>query len=194
MSRAVLDGPSLIFTCAIVASRPWVYERLSAVALPTKGLLPENRLKNAGRAIGSHFRQHLLSVLVTWVQVVIKLAEHDISVNALSALRFGIAALCFAPAAARGLRNKEMRLSALELGLWLFGGRLIPDAADPKLPHAALWFWSWSGHAVDACHSSQCDQTHQRAAFQPVCLSLLVDVPEWQVGSCQGGNLQLAHA
>lgn len=56
------------------------------------------------------------------MQVVIKLAEHDISVNALSALRFGIAALCFAPAAVRGLRNKEMRLNALELGLWLFGG------------------------------------------------------------------------
>ncbi|CAL5228166.1 g11247 [Coccomyxa viridis] len=55
-------------------------------------------------------------------QVVIKLAEHDISVSALSALRFGIAALCFAPAAVRGLRNKEMRLTALELGMWLFGG------------------------------------------------------------------------
>ena len=49
------------------------------------------------------------------------MAEHDISVNALSALRFGIAALCFAPAAIRGLRNKEMRLTALELGTWLFG-------------------------------------------------------------------------
>ncbi len=49
------------------------------------------------------------------------MAEHDISVNALSALRFGIAALCFAPAAVRGLRNKEMRLTALELGTWLFG-------------------------------------------------------------------------
>ena len=49
------------------------------------------------------------------------MAEHDISVNALSALRFGIAALCFAPSAIRGLRNKEMRLTALELGTWLFG-------------------------------------------------------------------------
>ena len=55
------------------------------------------------------------------VQVVIKLAEHDISVSALSALRFGIAALCFAPSAVRGLRNKELRLTALELGMWLFG-------------------------------------------------------------------------
>ncbi len=58
------------------------------------------------------------------LQVVIKLAEHDISVSALSALRFGIAALCFAPAAVRGLRNKEMRLTALELGMWLFGANL----------------------------------------------------------------------
>ena len=58
------------------------------------------------------------------LQVVIKLAEHDISVSALSALRFGIAALCFAPSAVRGLQNKEMRLTASELGLWLFGARL----------------------------------------------------------------------
>ena len=82
----------------------------------------EGLSQKAGRAIGSQFRQHLTTPLVTWVQVVIKLAEHDISVNALSTLRFGIAALCFAPAAVRGLRNKEMRLNALELGLWLFGG------------------------------------------------------------------------
>lgn len=60
------------------------------------------------------------------MQVVIKLAEHDLSVSALSALRFGIAALCFAPAAVRGLKNKEMRLTALELGMWLFGAFLFP--------------------------------------------------------------------
>ena len=80
----------------------------------------EGLSQKAGSAIGS--QEHLPTPLATWVQVVIKLAENDISVNALSALRFGIAALCFAPAAVRGLRNKEMRLTALELGFWLFGG------------------------------------------------------------------------
>ena len=67
------------------------------------------------------------------LQVVIKLAEHNISVGALSALRFGIAALCFAPSAVRGLRNKEMRLTALELGLWLFGAR-HPQIQIPAMP------------------------------------------------------------
>ena len=65
------------------------------------------------------------------MQVVIKLAEHDLSVSALSALRFGIAALCFAPAAVRGLQNKEMRLTALELGMWLFGAFLLPLEPNP---------------------------------------------------------------
>ena len=67
------------------------------------------------------------------LQVVIKLAEHDISVSALSALRFGIAALCFAPSAVRGLRNKEMRLTALELGLWLFGAFQLIHNNNPNL-------------------------------------------------------------
>ncbi|CAL8471255.1 g10797 [Coccomyxa elongata] len=55
-------------------------------------------------------------------QVVIKLAEADVSVGALNALRFGIAALCFLPAASRGLRMPQLRGTALELGMWLFGG------------------------------------------------------------------------
>lgn len=58
---------------------------------------------------------------VCTLQVVIKLAEADVSVNALSTLRFGIAALCFLPAALRGIRSKELRWTALELGMWLFG-------------------------------------------------------------------------
>ncbi len=53
----------------------------------------------------------------------IKLAEADVSVNALSALRFGIAALCFLPAAMRGVRSRELRWTALELGVWLFGSQ-----------------------------------------------------------------------
>ncbi len=55
------------------------------------------------------------------MQVVIKLAEADVSVSALSALRFGIAAMCFLPAAGRGLRMPQLRATALELGVWLFG-------------------------------------------------------------------------
>lgn len=57
--------------------------------------------------------------------MVIKLAEADVSVGALNALRFGIAALCFLPAASRGLRIPQLRGTALELGMWLFGERLI---------------------------------------------------------------------
>ena len=55
------------------------------------------------------------------LQVVIKLAEHDLSPNALSALRFATAAICFMPLAVRGLRNEQLRLAAAELALWLFG-------------------------------------------------------------------------
>ena len=61
------------------------------------------------------------------MQVVIKLAEADMSPATLSALRFGIAALCFAPAALRGAGKPQLRATALELACWLFGGRhLVP--------------------------------------------------------------------
>ena len=72
------------------------------------------------------------------------MAEHDISVNALSALRFGIAALCFAPAAIRGLRNKEMRLTALELGTWLFGVSHLHSAR-----HSINWACTGLRHSID---------------------------------------------
>ena len=62
-------------------------------------------------------------------QVVIKLAEADMSPSTLSALRFGIAALCFAPAALRGLRKRDLRATALELGVWLFGALSAEDGA-----------------------------------------------------------------
>lgn len=52
----------------------------------------------------------------------IKEAEEILSPASLSALRFVIAAACFAPAAARALEDKELRKSALELGAWLFAG------------------------------------------------------------------------
>ncbi|KAK9806318.1 hypothetical protein WJX72_010202 [[Myrmecia] bisecta] len=55
-------------------------------------------------------------------QVVIKLTEASMSANALSTMRFGIAALCFAAAIVKGIRNKELRKTAAELGCWLFGG------------------------------------------------------------------------
>ena len=55
------------------------------------------------------------------MQVVIKVAEHDLSPNTLSALHFAIAAVCFSPLAVKGLRDPALRLAALELGIWLFG-------------------------------------------------------------------------
>ncbi|CAG9467883.1 unnamed protein product [Pedinophyceae sp. YPF-701] len=56
-------------------------------------------------------------------QVVIKEVESGIlSPDGVNALRFGLAALPFAGAAARGLRDPEMRKAAFELGLWLFIG------------------------------------------------------------------------
>ena len=58
-------------------------------------------------------------------QVVIKLAEADMSPATLSALRFGIAALCFAPAAFRGAGKPQLHATALELGCWLFGGYML---------------------------------------------------------------------
>ena len=80
-------------------------------------------------------------VLCHAAQVVIKLAEADMSPSTLSALRFSIAALCFAPAALRGMQNRDLRASALELGAWLFGGSLVSAAAadgtgycSPSLP------------------------------------------------------------
>jgi hypothetical protein len=44
------------------------------------------------------------------------------SSTALSATRFGIAALAFAPYVWRGLKIPQVRRSAAELALWLFGG------------------------------------------------------------------------
>lgn len=45
----------------------------------------------------------------------------------MSALRFGIAALCFAPNAVRGFKDPKMRIAAVELGLYLFGeAALLP--------------------------------------------------------------------
>lgn len=64
-------------------------------------------------------------------QVVIKMAEADMSPSTLGALRFGIAALCFAPAAARGLRKADLRAAALELGAWLFGAALCLMPVQP---------------------------------------------------------------
>ena len=57
-------------------------------------------------------------------QVAIKYAEHTLTPGALSAFRFGIAALCFAPNAVSGFRHKELRNAATELGLYLFGEAL----------------------------------------------------------------------
>lgn len=76
--------------------------------------------------VRSKERQCLEGTRCSCMQVVIKLAEADVSVSALSALRFGIAALCFLPAALRGLRAPELRGTALELGLWLFGEHMPP--------------------------------------------------------------------
>jgi hypothetical protein len=44
------------------------------------------------------------------------------SSTALSATRFGLAALAFAPYVWRGLKIPQVRRSAAELSLWLFGG------------------------------------------------------------------------
>lgn len=55
-------------------------------------------------------------------QVVIKTTESSVSPGALSALRFIIAAAFFAPDMLKGLKDKELRSGAVELGFWLFGG------------------------------------------------------------------------
>ncbi|GMH33025.1 hypothetical protein BSKO_00859 [Bryopsis sp. KO-2023] len=55
-------------------------------------------------------------------QVVIKTTESSVSPGALSALRFIIAAAFFAPDMLKGLKDKELRNGAVELGFWLFGG------------------------------------------------------------------------
>jgi len=55
-------------------------------------------------------------------QVAIKEAEEVISAGTLTALRFGLAALIFSPAAFRGLQDKRIRDASLELGFWLFLG------------------------------------------------------------------------
>eukprot|EP00884_Botryococcus_braunii_P020802 jgi/Botrbrau1/7405/Bobra.0112s0006.1 len=55
-------------------------------------------------------------------QVVIKLAEADLTPELLNTLRFGLAALCFAPAIVKGLQKRELWKPAAELGFWLFGG------------------------------------------------------------------------
>ena len=54
-------------------------------------------------------------------QVVIKTAEDVLSPVALNALRFGMAALCFAPLLPRALRQPNMLRPSLELGAWLTG-------------------------------------------------------------------------
>lgn len=91
-------------------------------------------------------------------QVVIKLAEADVSVGALSALRFGIAALCFLPAAVRGLRIAELRGTALELGVWLFGEAPLssPDCRvlmcrwQSKVQVGTCWKWAMEGFECPA--------------------------------------------
>lgn len=54
------------------------------------------------------------------------MAEHDLSPNSLSAIRFAIAAICFSPLAIKGFQNSALRLAALELGVWLFGANGVP--------------------------------------------------------------------
>lgn len=53
--------------------------------------------------------------------MVIKTAEEAASPNVVSAVRFLIAAVCFAPKIVEGLRDPYLRRYALELGAWLFG-------------------------------------------------------------------------
>eukprot|EP01025_Chloroclados_australasicus_P015140 TRINITY_DN1720_c0_g2_i1.p1 TRINITY_DN1720_c0_g2~~TRINITY_DN1720_c0_g2_i1.p1 ORF type:complete len:445 (+),score=42.69 TRINITY_DN1720_c0_g2_i1:161-1336(+) len=55
-------------------------------------------------------------------QVAIKTTEEVLAPSALSAIRFLIAAVVFFPNVIQGLRKPELRLAALELGCWLFGG------------------------------------------------------------------------
>ena len=81
-------------------------------------LFGSNQVRGAGTSV--------LSWTITdadgWLpQVAIKYAEGTLTPGAMSALRFGIAALCFAPNAWRGFRNPALRSAAVELGLYLFG-------------------------------------------------------------------------
>ena len=63
------------------------------------------------------------------------------SSTALSASRFAIAALAFAPYVVRGLRLPHVRRNAAELALWLFGA---PAAAAVAACAAAGPIWcSW---------------------------------------------------
>ena len=49
------------------------------------------------------------------------MTEGSMSPDAISAIRFILAALCFAPAVIRGFRVPQLRSAGVELGLWLFG-------------------------------------------------------------------------
>ena len=66
-------------------------------------------------------------------QVVIKTTEELLSPIALDALRFGAAALCFAPLLPRALKQPQLIRPALELGVWLTGLLLCACSAGVHL-------------------------------------------------------------
>uniref|UniRef100_A0A061RWP0 Drug metabolite transporter superfamily n=1 Tax=Tetraselmis sp. GSL018 TaxID=582737 RepID=A0A061RWP0_9CHLO len=71
---------------------------------------------------------------------VIKAAEDSCPPALLSAVRFSMAAVCFAPWIVEGVKNKEVRKSATELGLWLFAGYLAQAVglSSTTASHGAL--------------------------------------------------------
>ena len=77
-------------------------------------------------------------------QVAIKYAEGSLSPGAMSALRFGIAALCFAPNAIRGAKNPGLRRASVELGLYLFGEhtRGLPQPWTREQSCSGLQSWT----------------------------------------------------
>lgn len=90
----------------------------------------EEQTKTEEDGFGKSFQGSLKGMLMLNVgaalfgsnQVVIKTTEASVSPGALSALRFLIAAAFFTPDMLKGIKNKELRNGALELGVWLFGG------------------------------------------------------------------------
>jgi hypothetical protein len=99
-----------------------------SIFLPSVGghltkLLPKHG-RVAGRMPGSQLG-HSFHALWRAAQVAIKAAEDSMSSTALSATRFSIAALAFAPYVWRGLKLPHVRRSAAELALWLLGGLLL---------------------------------------------------------------------
>jgi hypothetical protein len=85
-------------------------------------------------------------------QVIIKTTEELLSPIALDALRFGAAALCFAPLLPRALKQPQLIRPAVDLGVWLTGALTI------VLPRgvSARQYLRWTAQHAGLAKLSQC--------------------------------------